>query len=141
MNHRSLREICKFLSGAVFAKIAFAFWLSTSGLWPVVLAGTPFTVQSVLPATIFNVALLAILVYYGWHVQSPVHAPSERKLLYIAGLVFLIVAAVHIMRLLFGWILIVGELDVPLWVSWLGVAIPLYLSYASFHFALRMRNK
>ena len=141
MNHRSLREVSKFLSGVVFAKVVFAFWLSTTGVLPIILAGTPFTDETVFYATIFNVALLAILVYYGWHVKSPVHAPSERKLLYIAGIVFLIVAAVHALRLLTGWTLIVGELDLPLWLSWFGVIIPGYLSYASFHFALRMRNK
>jgi hypothetical protein len=141
MNHRSLREICKFLAGAVFAKIAFVIWLSSEGLMPIVLAGTPFTTDSVIPALIFNVGLLAVLTYYGWHVKSPVHAPSEYRLLLIAGVVFLIVAVVHALRLLTGWTLIVGDLDVPVWVSWLGALVPLYLSYASFHFALRMRSK
>jgi len=141
MTHRTLREIAKFLSGAVAAKIATVVWLSTTGLLPIVLAGTPFTTDSVFPAMIFNVAVLAILVYFGWHLKSPMHAPSEHKLLLIAGAVFLIVAAVHALRLLLGWTLIVGDLGIPLWLSWFGVVIALYLSYASFHFALRMRDK
>ena len=86
-------------------------------------------------------AILALLVYFGWHVKSPVYAPSERKLLLIAGLVFLIVAVVHGARLVFGWTLFVGDLNIPLWLSWLGVVVAAYLSYASFHFALRMRSK
>jgi hypothetical protein len=140
MTHRTLREIAKFLSGAVAAKLATVFWLSANGLLPIVLAGTPFTDQSIFPAMIFNIALLAILIYYGWHLKSPVHAPSEKKLLYGAGIVFLIVAVIHFLRLMTGWALIVGSLVVPLWLSWFGVALALYLSYASFHFALRMRG-
>lgn len=141
MTHTTLREIAKFLSGAVAAKILITLWFSTAGLLPVLLAGTPFTTESVFPAMIFNVAVLAILVYYGWHVKSPVHAPSERKLLLAAGVVFLLVALIHFLRVLFGWTLIVGDMDVPEWFSWFGVLLALYLSYASFHFALRMRAK
>ena len=141
MTQRTLREIAKFLSGAVASKILTILWLSTAGLAPLVLAGTPFTTDSLFPAMIFNIALLAVLVYYGWHLKSPVHAPSEKKLLYIAGIVFLIVAVVHFLRLLTGWTLIVGDLAVPLWLSWFGVVVALYLSYASLHFAMRMRDK
>jgi len=141
MTQRTLREIAKFLSGAVASKILTILWLSTAGLAPLVLAGTPFTTDSLFPAMIFNIALLAVLVYYGWHLKSPVHAPSEKKLLNIAGIVFLIVAVVHFLRLLTGWTLIVGDLAVPLWLSWFGVVVALYLSYASLHFAMRMRDK
>lgn len=140
MNHQSLREIAKFLSGAVAAKILITLWFSTTGLLPVILAGTPFTTDSVFPAMIFNVGVLAILVYYGWHVKSPMHAPSEKKLLLAAGVVFLIVALIHFMRVLFGWDLIVGDTAVPEWFSWFGVLLALYLSYASFHFAMRMKG-
>jgi len=141
MTHHALREVSKFLSGAVAAKIAMVLWLSANGLMPVVLAGTPFADFDLLPAMVFSVAILALLVYFGWHVKSPVYAPSERKLLLLAGLIFLIVAVVHGARLVFGWTLFVGDLNIPLWLSWLGVVVAAYLSYASFHFALRMRAK
>lgn len=139
MTHHTLREACKFLSGMVAAKLAFVVWFSTTGLTPVILAGTPFTADSIGPALVFNVALLLMLVYYGWHMKSPIHSPSERMLVTIAGLIFLFVAVIHAMRLVFGWQFIVGDLTVPLWLSWVGVAFAAYLAYASFHFAARLK--
>lgn len=140
MNHHTLREIAKFLSGVVAAKITTVIWLSATGLLPLVIAGTPFTEDAVIPAMMFNVALLAILVYYGWHVKSPVHSPSEKNLLLIAGALFLLISALHFVRLLLGVPVILGDFPVPLWVSWIGLILAIYLSYASFHFALRMRR-
>lgn len=141
MTHHTLREVCKFLSGMVAAKLAFVLWFSAVGLTPVILAGTPFTADSVGPALVFNVALLAILIYYGWHIKSPIHSPSERTLVTIVGLIFLVVAAVHAVRLVFGWDILVGDLVVPLWLSWAAVLFAAYLSYASFHFAVRMKGR
>jgi hypothetical protein len=140
MNHHMLREIAKFLSGAVAGKIVTVLWLSTTGLLPVVLAGTPFTEDAIVPAMFFNVALLAILVYYGWHVKSPVHSPSEKNLLLVAGTIFLLVAGLHFVRLLLGVPVMFSDIAVPLWISWIGVVVAIYLSYASFHFALRMKT-
>ena len=125
----------------VAAKILFVLWISATGLTPLILAGTPFTEDAIMPAMIFNISLLAVLIYYGWHMKSPVHSPTEKSLLLITGVVFLIVAVIHFARLMFGWELIVGDLGVPLWLSWLGVVLTGYLSYASFHFAFRMRAK
>jgi len=141
MTQHTLREVCKFLSGVIAAKLAFVLWFSAVGLTPVILAGTPFTADSIVPALVFNVALLAILIYYGWHIKSPLHSPSERMLVTIVGLIFLVVAVVHAVRLVFGWDIIVGDLVVPLWLSWVGVAFAAYLSYASFHFAVRMKGR
>lgn len=135
-----LREIAKFLSGMVAAKILTVLWLSWIGLLPLVLAGTPFGEDSIAPAMIFNVAVLSILVYYGWHVKSPVHSPSERTLLLITGALFLLVAALHFTRIMFGWSLIFGDFAVPQWLSWLGLIVTVYLSYSAFHFALRMKG-
>lgn len=140
MKNNWLREIAKFLSGMVAAKIITVLWLSWTGLLPLVFAGTPFADYDIVPAMIFNVGLLAILVYYGWHVKSPVHSPSEYRLLVIAGAVFLVVALVHALRLMFGSPIIFGDYSIPVWLSWFGFAIALYLSYSSFHFALRMKR-
>lgn len=140
MNHHTLREIAKFLSGMVAAKILTVLWLAWTGLLPLILIGTPFGEDSVAPAMLFNVAILSLLVYYGWHLKSPVHSPSERKLLLIVGALFLIVAALHFTRLVLGWSLIFGDFMVPDWVSWLGLLVTIYLSYSAFHFALRMKG-
>ncbi len=141
MTHHTLREIAKFLSGMVAGKLLTVLWLSWIGLMPLILVGTPFSEDAIGPAMIFNVALLALLVYYGWHVKSPVHSPSEKKLLLVAGAIFLAVAAIHFTRLIFGFSFILGDYDVPQWVSWVGLLVAVYLSYSSFHFAMRMKGK
>jgi hypothetical protein len=140
MNHYQLREIAKFLSGMVAAKILTVIWLSWVGLLPLIMAGTPFSEDAIMPAMIFNVAVLSLLVYYGWHVKSPVHSPSERNLLYIVGAILLVVAAIHFTRLMFGFSFILGDMMVPQWVSWIGLVVAVYLSYSSFHFAMRMKG-
>ncbi len=140
MNHHTLREIAKFLSGMVASKIITIIWLSWIGLMPLILIGTPFNEDSIVSATIFNVAVLALLVYYGWHVKSPMHSPSERNLLLVVGALFLVIAAVHFTRIMFGFSFILGDFMVPAWLSWCGLVISVYLSYSSFHFALRMKG-
>ena len=50
----------------------------------------------------------------------------------IAGIVFLLVALLHALRLFRGWHVVIGDLSVPVWVSWLGLAIAGYLAYEGF---------
>lgn len=140
MNHHTLREIAKFLAGMVAGKVITILWLTWIGLMPLILVGTPFNEESVGPAMIFNVAVLSLLVYYGWHLKSPVHSPSERNLLLTTGVIFLLMAALHFTKLMFGITVIFGDIMVPPWLSWAGLALAIYLSYASFHFAMRMKG-
>ncbi|MBP9817035.1 MAG: hypothetical protein KBD05_03345 [Candidatus Pacebacteria bacterium] len=57
----------------------------------------------------------------------------NRKTYYqVTSLVFLIVAVLHAMRLLYGWEAVVAGVTVPLWVSWAAVLIAGYLSYRGF---------
>lgn len=51
----------------------------------------------------------------------------------VAGTVFVIVAAVHALRLLRGWTFIIGSWTAPLWVSWLGLALAGFLAYSAFN--------
>ena len=49
-----------------------------------------------------------------------------------AGVVFSLVAALHALRLLFGWEAVIGGWSVPLWASWLALAASGYLAYTAF---------
>lgn len=53
---------------------------------------------------------------------------SQRLFLYIVAAIFLVVALLHLMRLINGWPVIVGDWLVPLSVSWGGVVVPASLS-------------
>ncbi len=47
----------------------------------------------------------------------------------IAGIIFAIVAIVHLFRILQGWNIVLGTWMVPMWVSWIGLIIPGILGY------------
>ncbi len=50
----------------------------------------------------------------------------------IAGLVFLLVAVLHALRIVLGWDAVIGGWSVPLWVSWAALAVSGSLAYTAF---------
>lgn len=46
-----------------------------------------------------------------------------------AGVIFLSIALLHALRLIFGWQAVIGGWEVPTWVSWLALVIAAYLGY------------
>lgn len=59
----------------------------------------------------------------------------KKKTFFITvGIVFLIVALVHLKRSVFGWDFIIKNWEVPLWVSWIAVVGIGFLSYHAFKF-------
>jgi hypothetical protein len=38
-----------------------------------------------------------------------------------AGVIFLIIALLHAVRIFYGWEVVLGGLKVPTWVSWIGL--------------------
>jgi hypothetical protein len=50
----------------------------------------------------------------------------------MAAAVFLVIALGHAIRLLFGWHVTVENVVVPVWTSWIGLAIVGYLAYQGF---------
>lgn len=55
----------------------------------------------------------------------------------ISGGIFGVVAAVHIMRLIYHWPVHVAEFAIPYWLSWLGVGLAGSLSVWAFRQALK----
>lgn len=135
MHNRFLREAAKVGVGLVIADIICGLWLSSAGLFPLTILGVTWGASVIFPGLVLDASLIILLAHYGWNMRVPLKSPSQRTLLRLVALVFLAVAFLHLVRLAFGWTLILGSVDVPLWISWLGVIIPGYLSYASFHFA------
>ncbi|MEK7176119.1 MAG: hypothetical protein AAB695_01960 [Patescibacteria group bacterium] len=54
---------------------------------------------------------------------------SQKTFNSIAGLVFLLVAVMHLLRIANGWAVTMGSFDVPMWASWIGVIVAGYLAY------------
>ncbi len=140
MNHYHLREIAKVGTGLVLADIVSVFWFSAVGLLPMSILGVTWTTSMIPEIVIFDLALLLLLIHYGWKMKLPISSPSERTLLNATGIIFLIVALVHFIRITFGLQIILGDFMIPFWFSWVGIIITGYLSYASFHFA-NMRRR
>ena len=138
MHHRTLREIAKFGAGLVTADLLTLFWLYSNNLFPVQTWGVTWTGNIALPGIVFDFALLLLLVHYGWHLGK-IPRPRERSYLMVAGVVFTVVALVHLVRVFTGADITLIGWSVPLWLSWIGTAAATYLAYASFYFALRSK--
>jgi uncharacterized membrane protein len=55
----------------------------------------------------------------------------------VAGLIFLLIALAHLVRLVFGWTVSLADWIVPFWVSVAAVAIFVYLAYEGLRLSKR----
>ncbi|HVV15122.1 MAG TPA: hypothetical protein VHD55_01855 [Candidatus Paceibacterota bacterium] len=140
MKNSSLHEVAKFAAGLVAADFLWLLWFSQQHLKSVSFFGMSVTSEMLLPNLIFDLALFIILVHYAWHVGK-IPAMRERSYIFLVGVVFTVVAIAHIWRIFTGADLMLGDWDVPTWLSWFGVAVTTYLAYMSFHIASRMKGK
>ncbi|OGI86500.1 hypothetical protein A3A05_00010 [Candidatus Nomurabacteria bacterium RIFCSPLOWO2_01_FULL_41_12] len=53
----------------------------------------------------------------------------------LASWIFLIVGVAHIVRLLYGWQVQMGDVMVPMWIYWAEALASLYLAYLGFQFS------
>ena len=57
---------------------------------------------------------------------------NQKTFTLTAGVVFSIIAVLHVLRLVFGWQAVIGSWNVPLWISWVAIAASGYLAYTAF---------
>ena len=57
---------------------------------------------------------------------------NQRTYMTVTATLFLVVALIHLLRIIFGWPVEIGGLSIPLWVSWLGVLLAGALAYFGF---------
>ena len=63
---------------------------------------------------------------------------SVRAYAAISGLIFTLVAMVHLDRLIQQWSMMLGSWHVPMWVSVVGLIVPGYLAFEAFRIAWPM---
>jgi hypothetical protein len=51
---------------------------------------------------------------------------------WITAALFLIIAVVHLLRVIFGWPAQIGDLGIPQWVSWLALVVTGALAWYGF---------
>jgi hypothetical protein len=66
---------------------------------------------------------------------------SEHSFSLTAGIVFLLIALAHLVRIVFGAPVVVYDISVPVWASLIAVVITGFLSYEGFHFARKAPPK
>jgi hypothetical protein len=54
---------------------------------------------------------------------------NQKTFSLIAGLIFFFVAAMHVLRLAFGWHMVLAGWTIPMWVSWIALLIAGFLAY------------
>ena len=54
---------------------------------------------------------------------------SSKTFSLVAGIIFSLVAICHLLRLVFGWPMIIAGWTVPLWLSFVGLIISGFLGY------------
>ena len=59
---------------------------------------------------------------------------SQKTFIRLAGVIFAVIALLHGLRLLLGWHAVIGTWQVPVWVSWLALAVSGVLAAAAFRF-------
>lgn len=59
---------------------------------------------------------------------------DQKTFFQVTGIIFTVIAVLHLLRLVLGWEVLLGGLVVPVWVSFVGVAIAAYLAYSAYKF-------
>jgi hypothetical protein len=62
---------------------------------------------------------------------------SDHAYALIAGIVFLLVAIAHLLRMALGTPVVVQGVSIPMWTSAIALVVTAFLSYEGFHFARR----
>jgi hypothetical protein len=60
---------------------------------------------------------------------------SQRTFSLLAGVVFLLIALGHVLRIVLGWSFMVQDFSVPMWASGIAIVILGYLAYEGFRLA------
>lgn len=56
-----------------------------------------------------------------------------------AGVIFLLIAVLHALRILSGWQAVIGGWGVPMWLSWAALAIAAYLAWSGLTLSRKLR--
>lgn len=54
---------------------------------------------------------------------------NQKNFSLTAGVLFLIIAFLHLLRIALGWHAVIGGVVIPLWASWLALFVAGYLAY------------
>ncbi|MBV9551040.1 MAG: hypothetical protein JO256_15335 [Alphaproteobacteria bacterium] len=64
---------------------------------------------------------------------------SSKTFSLVAGVIFALVAVLHVLRMVESWPAVIGGWEVPMWLSGAGVLVAGFLSYSGFRLANQSR--
>jgi hypothetical protein len=62
---------------------------------------------------------------------------DQRTFSITAGVIFALMALIHVARIYFGWPIVVAGQSIPMWVSWVGLVVAGGLAYFGLRAARR----
>mgnify|MGYP006271538797 CR=1 FL=1 len=63
---------------------------------------------------------------------------SKQTFYYVIAGVFLMVALLHLVRIIEGWEAVLGGVVIPMWVSWAAIVLAGYLSFRGYQFGRKL---
>ena len=66
---------------------------------------------------------------------------TQRTFALVTAVLFFLIALLHAVRLLRGWQVTIGGAVVPFWISWIGLAIAVYLANQGFQLSRTKEKK
>lgn len=62
-------------------------------------------------------------------------AMNKKTFLTVVGVIFSVIAILHLLRAVLGWNAVIGTFSVPMWLSWVAVVVAAFLAYSAFKLA------
>jgi hypothetical protein len=62
---------------------------------------------------------------------------DQRAFSIMASMIFALVALFHLVRIVMGWPVVIGDWSVPMWVSWIGFVVAGGLAFLGLSFGVR----
>jgi hypothetical protein len=62
---------------------------------------------------------------------------NQRSFSLLAGIIFIIIALLHLLRIIYGWEAVIAGWTVPMWLSWAALVIAGYLGYEGFWLGMK----
>ena len=57
---------------------------------------------------------------------------NQRTFFTVSGILFGVIALMHLARILGGWPAHIGTFEAPMWLSWVAMAVAGYLAFSAF---------
>ena len=62
---------------------------------------------------------------------------NRRSYCVVTGIIFIVIALLHLLRIIYHWRVVIGPWAAPDWVSWVALVIAGYLGYEGLRLARR----